>query len=1023
MPRLTIAAAVVLIAGAVLIGQQPSADLVLTNGKIITVDERFTIAQAVAVRGDQIVAVGTDQDINRLAGPATRRIDLRGQSVIPGLIDNHMHLLRYATTWHYEVRWDGVETRKEALELLRARTKTVQPGEWIYNLGGWALEQFNDDPKPFTRDELDRVAPDNPVFLQASYFEAFVNTRGAQALGVTTPTGRIDEEGFRPLVNKLPVAADEQIEASMAGMIHDLNRSGLTTVGSAGCDVDQAARYTRWADESRLNLRVACITTPGGSGEELLSRIPQMKVFRGDPWFNYVAFGENFGRLSDPMFRHRGETRAEDLAEWRRIVTEVAKAGIPLHVHTNFTETIDAFLDQIEAVNKEFPIRNLRWALAHFNQPSAAQLERMKKLGMYAAVHPWAVINGGINLRQFGDAALDMAPLAAIQASGITWGFGSDGSRANQILPFETLSWAVTGKMVGGKTVLRQPISREDALIAHTRKNAYLVFQEDSLGSIQPGKLADLAVIDRDYLTIPADQIKDIKVVMTMIGGRIAYEAGAPQQTQTQTQTQPQITDPLPPVVKRGLSVEIRDVTRLPETRGLRPADQDVTPAGYARVSYVRDAPDGRRFANDSRGFLYLLDQNNRPSLYVDVGAVFPRAVYNRLESGFIGFDFHPEFARNGLFYTVHAERAPGNPATPNFIPPGFTPADVTYHNVITEWRATNPAASTFAGTRRELLRVAHIVANLTHPYGHVEFNPTAKPGSPDYGLLYTSGSDLGFSNGGGPHANNPGQAQRLDSVIGAILRIDPGSPSVSGGVKGLGDYTIPPSNRFAADGDPKTLGEIYAYGFRNAHRLSWDLTDGTMFAADIGMNHIEEINIVRNGENYGWMKREGYFENGVTRPGGALNQLFPLPPDVMNGRTKDGFTYPVAIYDHNDGQAVTGGFAYHGRIAALRGKFIFGDIVRGRVFASDLAALKKADDGIPATVAPVEEVQLFTRDAAGNRIYVSFRDLVEATNGATATRADLHISRSRDGELFLTSRQDGMIRMLVPESGGTATR
>ena len=136
-----------------------------------------------------------------------------------------------------------------------------------------------------------------------------------------------------------------------------------------------------------------------------------------------------------------------------------------------------------------------------------------------------------------------------------------------------------------------------------------------------------------------------------------------------------QITNPIPaPVVKRGLSVEIRDVVRLPDTRGLRPADQDVTPAGWARVSFVRDLPDGRRFANDSRGLLYLLDRNNQPSVYANVGAAFPLAVYNRLESGFIGFDFHPEFARNGLFYTVHGERATGNPATPNFIPPGFTP-------------------------------------------------------------------------------------------------------------------------------------------------------------------------------------------------------------------------------------------------------------------------------------------------------------------------------------------------------------
>jgi hypothetical protein len=401
------------------------------------------------------------------------------------------------------------------------------------------------------------------------------------------------------------------------------------------------------------------------------------------------------------------------------------------------------------------------------------------------------------------------------------------------------------------------------------------------------------------------------------------------------------------------------------------------------------------------------------------VAAAFPFAVYNRLESGFIGFDFHPEFGKNGLFYTVHGERAAGNPARLNFIPPGYTQKDVTYHNVITEWHAKNPAASTFEGTRRELLRVAHVVMNLTHPFGYVGFNPTAKPGSADYGLLYTSGSDTGFSNGGGPNANNPSQTQRLDSVITAILRIDPRSPSVSKGTKGLGDYTIPPGNTFAADGDPKTLGEIYAYGFRNAHRLSWDPTDGTMFASDIGMNHIEEVNIVRNGENYGWMKREGYFENGMIRPGGALDQLFTLPAEILDGRKKDEFTYPVVVYDHDEGRAVSGGFAYRGRIAALRGKFVFGDVQRGRLFASDLAAMKKADDGVPQTVAPVEEVQLYVRDATGGRTNVTLSELVDKAMGAALPRADLHIGQSRDGELFVTSRQDGWIRMLVAEGTG----
>src|SRR5579862_695292 len=481
-----------------------------------------------------------------------------------------------------------------------------------------------------------------------------------------------------------------------------------------------------------------------------------------------------------------------------------------------------------------------------------------------------------------------------------------------------------------------------------------------------------------------------------------------------------QITNPIPdPIVKRGLTVQIKDVVRLPDTRRLRPADQDVAPAGWARVSYVRDLPDGRRFANDSRGFLYLIDSNNQPHVYADVAAAFPHGVYNRLESGFIGFVFHPEFATNGLFYTVHSEIGPGNPKTPDFIPIGYGLKDVTYHNVITEWHATNPAANTFEGTRREILRTAHVVANLTHPMGAVEFNPTAKRGDPDYGLLYTSGSDYGFSNGGGPNASNPPQTQRLDSIIGAILRIDPRSPSVSHGQKGIGDYTIPMANKFAADGDPKTLGEIYAYGFRNAHRLSWD-TDGTMFASDIGMDNVEEVNIVHNGENYGWMRREGIWENGRWR-GGALNELFALPADVLDGRQEDGFTYPVAMYDHDEGRAISGGFAYHGRIAALRGKFVVGDIQRGRVFAIDLAAMKKADDGIPKTVAPIEEIQLYTREAGGRRVDVSMQNLVDKTMGAMLPRADLHISRTGDGELLLTSRQDGMIRMLVPEAAAAA--
>ena len=182
------------------------------------------------------------------------------------------------------------------------------------------------------------------------------------------------------------------------------------------------------------------------------------------------------------MFALKSDPTPDQLVQWRRMAMEIAKAGLPLHVHAELHNTIDAFLDQIEAVNKEYPIKNLRWTLAHVNQINAAQLERMKKLGMYAAVHPWAVINGGIMHEGFGDGAYDMPPLATIQNSGIGWGLGTDATAANQTLPFTTLYFAVTGKMAGGTKVIRQTISREDALIAHTRKNAFLVFPGEHLG-------------------------------------------------------------------------------------------------------------------------------------------------------------------------------------------------------------------------------------------------------------------------------------------------------------------------------------------------------------------------------------------------------------------------------------------------------------------------------------------------------------------------------------------------------------
>jgi predicted amidohydrolase YtcJ len=533
--------------------QGAAPDLIFTNGKIVTVDERFTIAQAVAVKGDRIVAVGSNQEITKLAGAGARTVDLRGRTAIPGLIDNHLHLLRAGNTWELELRWDGVYSRKQAIDMLRERAKKVGPGGWVFNIGGWATAQFADDRKPFTREELDAIAPDNPVALQESYYQVFLNSRGLKEFGIEAgkpdpsdfvpgsiqrdaagkPTGIIrgDIAATRPVAARMPKLPPDRLEASTLQLVQDVNRAGLTSFGVAGCDAAVLDIMQRWKTQGRLPVRIFCIGgAAAGSPEQVersIGQIAKMKLFQGDSYIDDVVFGESvYTPLHDRMFATDSDPTPDQLAQWRRMAMEIAKARLPLHVHAELRDTIDAFLDQIEAVNKEYPIRNLRWALAHVNQINASQLERMKKLGMYAAVHPWAVINGAIMHEGFGHGADDMPPLATIQQSGITWGLGSDGTAANQYLPMTALAFAVTGKMAGGLKVISQTIDREDALIAYTRKNAYFVFRENDLGSIQPGKLADLVVLDRDYLTVPADQIKDIKPVMTVVGGKVVFEAG-----------------------------------------------------------------------------------------------------------------------------------------------------------------------------------------------------------------------------------------------------------------------------------------------------------------------------------------------------------------------------------------------------------------------------------------------------------------------------------------------------------------
>ena len=522
-------------------------DTILFNGKIITVDDRFSIAQAVAIRGERFSAVGTNEEITRLAGPKTRRIDLRGRAVTPGLIDNHAHYMEEGVLWGSELRLDGVETRKQAIEMIRGKAKSLAPAEWVYTLGGWSPDQFTDDKRPFTRAELDAIASDRPVLLQFTRAETYLNSRAVDAIGLDKmteawirrdasgrPTGVVDAAGANRVSGVIPKPTSELVEKNSLAMIRELNASGLTASGGS-CPAAVLPIFRAMAREGRLNKRFFClVSAPMGNNPDAvtknLPRVAELRsqLFQGDPWIDYFAYGEaNYTPAHDNMVNAGGKQRPENLEQWGRVAREIAKAGLPMHAHTTLENSFDGFLDQIELINKEFPVRNLRWSLIHGEQLTASHLERMRKLGIHAAIQPRATIMGAIFNRVHGDRSYDMPPFRTIQESGVTWGLGTDTFEVNQYRPFTTLHFVVTGKMVGGAVVNRQPISREHALIAHTRGSAFTIVQESNIGSIQPGKLADLVVIDRDYLTIPADQIKDIRPVMTMVGGRVVYEAPA----------------------------------------------------------------------------------------------------------------------------------------------------------------------------------------------------------------------------------------------------------------------------------------------------------------------------------------------------------------------------------------------------------------------------------------------------------------------------------------------------------------
>jgi len=501
------------------LAQQP-VDTVVTNGKILTVDANFRVVQALAINGGRIVASGTSAEMARYAGPNTRIIDVQGATVIPGLIDNHFHFTRAVDRWHQQARFEGVDSRREALRILAAKAASLKPGEWVMVQGGWTPRQFADAPGGFTLAELDGVAPKNPLFVQESYSQVYANSLALKAVGLNPADGaRRSAAGlvsFQPpmaLYDAMPPASPAQLDQNLTDYMHELNATGLTGVYSLGQSKYLAERAAKGPLPVRLWETLPVFANDPESATKAAAIIERSRPNQFDGQYGIFGLAETLYRPFFDLAPRKDPWPAEIMNEYAKLATAAAHAGFHIHEHVINNPAVTDLLDTLEKVNKVQPIGGLRWTMGHVYDISPANIARAKALGMTLGIHG-AAMQAGAHM-----------PLRKIADSGIVFGLGTDATIVSHYSPFVTLGWVVSGLDVGGNRVLDETLTREEALMAHTRSNAYLFFQENALGSLEAGKQADLVVLDRDYMTVPAADIKRIKPTLTMVGGRVVFSS------------------------------------------------------------------------------------------------------------------------------------------------------------------------------------------------------------------------------------------------------------------------------------------------------------------------------------------------------------------------------------------------------------------------------------------------------------------------------------------------------------------
>lgn len=535
-------------------------DLILHNGRFTTLDRAQPEATAVAITDGIFTAVGSDIDILALERPKTRVVDLRGRRVLPGLIDNHLHIIRGGLNYNMELRWDGVRSLADAMDMLKRQVAVTPPPQWVRVIGGFTEHQFAEKRLP-TIAELNAVAPETPVFLMHLYDRALLNGAALRAVGYTRdtpepPGGQIVRDGDGNPVGLLlakPSAAilyatlargpKLPIEYQLNSTRHfmrELNRLGVTGAIDAGGGSqnypDDYVVIQKLADEGQLTIRLAYnlfTQKPHAEKEDFLNWAQHSKYKQGDDYFRHNGAGEMlvYSAADFEDFRQpRPDMPPEMEGDLEAVVRILAENRWPWRMHATYDETISRALDVFERVNKDIPLEGLHWFIDHAETISDRSIDRIAALGGGVAVQHRMAYQGEYFVERYGAMAAEATPpVAKIIEKGVPVSAGTDATRVASYNPWVSLAWLVTGRTVGGLRLYpqRNCLDRETALRMWTERVTWFSNEVGKKGQIKVGQFADLIVPDRDFFRCAEHEIADIVSELTMVGGKIVYGAGS----------------------------------------------------------------------------------------------------------------------------------------------------------------------------------------------------------------------------------------------------------------------------------------------------------------------------------------------------------------------------------------------------------------------------------------------------------------------------------------------------------------